>query len=67
MTDEMLPDKPLGPCQYFLYKFDRTLAILGIVGIALGALIVLKVADAQQIAIASIGVLGGYIGGRSGK
>jgi len=67
MTDEMLPTKPLTPVQYILYKLDRTLAILGIIGIAMGALVILKVADAQQIAIASIGVLGGYIGGRAGK
>jgi len=67
MTDEMLPIKPLTPKQYILYKLDRTLAILGIIGIALAALVILKVADAQQIAIASIGVLGGYIGGRAGK
>ena len=53
--------------QYILYKLDRTLAILGIIGIAMGALVVLKVADAQQIAIAAIGVLGGYVGGRAGK
>ena len=67
MTDEMLPTKPLTSVQYILYKLDRTLAILGIIGIALAALFFLKVADAQQIAIASIGVLGGYIGGRAGK
>jgi len=53
--------------QYVLYKLDRTFAILGIIGIAMGALILLQVADAQQIAIAAIGVLGGYVGGRSGK
>ena len=67
MTDEMLPTKPLTPMQYILYKLDRTLAILGIIGIAMGALFMLKVADAQQITIAAIGVLGGYIGGRTGK
>jgi len=67
MTEEITPTKPLTPVQYILYKLDRTLAIIGIIGIAMGALVILKVADAQQIAIASIGVLGGYIGGRAGK
>ena len=66
MTDNLEPVCQT-TSQYILYKLDRTLAILGIIGIAMGALVVLKVADAQQIAIAAIGVLGGYVGGRAGK
>jgi len=66
MEPETTDPKPTIPA-YILYKLDRTLAIAGIICIAMGALILLKIADAQQIAIAAIGVLGGYIGGRAGK
>ena len=66
MTEIPEEQKPTIPA-YILYKLDRTIAIAGIICIAMGALILLKVADAQQIAIAAIGVLGGYIGGRAGK
>lgn len=70
MTEELnetTDPKPLTPSQYILYKLDRTLAVVGIVLIALGAMIWLKVADAQQVAIAGISGLVGYIGGRAGK
>jgi len=40
--------------QYLLFKLDRTLAVAGVVIIALGAMVWLKVADAQQVAIAGI-------------
>jgi len=53
--------------QYVLFKLDRTLAVAGIVAIALGAMAFLKIAEAQQVAIAGISGLVGYIGGRSGK
>lgn len=52
---------------YLLYKLDRTLAVVGIIVIAVFAIKVLLPPDAQQIAIAAVGFLGGYIGGRSGK
>ena len=53
--------------QYILFKLDRTLAVVGIILIAVGAMAFLKIAEAQQVAIAGISGLVGYIGGRSGK
>lgn len=53
--------------EYVLYKLDRTVAILGIIVIALVALWMGKAPDSLQIAVAAIGGLVGYVGGRSGK
>jgi len=51
--------------ELLLYKIDRTLAIAGLVAIGL-AVCFTKVEDpSTQIAIAVIGALGVYIGGRS--
>lgn len=52
--------------EYVLYKLDRTLAIVGLVIIGVWSLAKLT-PETSQIAIAVVGVLGGYIGGRSGK
>ena len=53
--------------EYLVYKVDRTLAILGVIGIAMLALYIGKAPDSMNIATAAIGGLVGYVGGRSGK
>lgn len=53
--------------EFILYKVDRTLAILGVIAIALLALYLAKGPDSMNIATAAIGGLVGYVGGRSGK
>jgi len=53
--------------EYILYKMDRTLAVLGIIGIAVAALFVYAGAEGVQLGNVAIGGLVGYIGGRSGK
>ena len=50
---------------YLLYKLDRTLAILGIV--ILGTYAIFASAGENQIALAAIAGLVGYVGGRSGN
>jgi len=67
MTDqESAPEETkYDPGQYMLYKLDRTLAILGLVGIAVGAMVILG-ADAKDVCLAATGGLVGYIGGRAG-
>lgn len=67
----MTDDTPETECktvgEYILYKLDRTIAILGVVAIALLALYMAKGSDSINIATAAIGGLVGYVGGRSGK
>jgi hypothetical protein len=53
--------------EYVLFKVDRTLAILGVIAIAMLALWLAKGPDSMNIATAAIGGLVGYVGGRSGK
>lgn len=53
--------------EYILYKLDRTLAIGGVIAIALVAMAWLVPEAATQIASAAIGGLVGYVGGRTGK
>ena len=49
-----------------LYKLDRTIAISGLVAIGLWSLMSSgEKPDFIQVTIAVVGVLGGYIGGRS--
>jgi len=48
-----------------LYKLDRTLAILGIIGLGVWALKI-GTPESIQIAMAAIGGLVGYVGGRTG-
>lgn len=55
------------PIDYILYKMDRTLAIFGIIGIAVVALFIYANDSAVQIATGAIGGLVGYVGGRTGK
>ena len=55
------------PLEYVLYKMDRTLAIMGIIGIAVVALFIYANDSAVQIATGAIGGLVGYVGGRTGK
>ena len=51
---------------YLLYKLDRTIAIVGIVGLGAWALSI-STTESIQIAVAAVGFLGGYVGGRTGK
>ncbi len=53
--------------EYILYKLDRTLTILGVVSIAIVAMILISQDQAQQVATAAVGGLIGYLGGRAGK
>ena len=50
--------------KYILYKVDRTIAILGVIILGTWALRI-GTPESSQIAIAAIGGLIGYIGGRS--
>jgi hypothetical protein len=65
MSEEEVECKSVG--EYLLYKLDRSIAILGVIGIALMALYLGKAPDSMNIATAAIGGLVGYVGGRSGK
>jgi hypothetical protein len=52
--------------EFVLYKLDRTIAVVGL--IVLGAWSLVDVTpETSQIAIAVVGGLVGYVGGRSGK
>lgn len=53
--------------EYILYKLDRSIAIIGIIGITMYAMHTLPGEIAMQIASAGIGGLIGYVGGRTGK
>ena len=50
---------------YILYKMDRTIAVIGLVMLG-GWSLQSALPDTSQIAIAVVGALAGYIGGRSG-
>jgi len=53
--------------EYLLYKLDRTLTILGVVAIAITAMLRISPEVAQQVATAAVGGLIGYLGGRASK
>ncbi len=53
--------------EYILYKLDRTLAVIGVIVIAITAMFLIARQEAMQIATAAVGGLIGYIGGRAGK
>lgn len=56
--------------EYMLYKLDRTMAIVGIIGIAIVALVIYAETEngaAITIATGAISGLVGYVGGRTGK
>jgi len=64
MADEQEPEcKTI--LDLVLYKIDRTLAVCGVIAIAMFALWVCKALDGMNIATTAIGGLVGYIGGRS--
>jgi ribosome biogenesis SPOUT family RNA methylase Rps3 len=52
--------------EYVLYKLDRTLAVVGLIVLGCWSLVELT-PETSQIAIAVVGGLVGYVGGRSGK
>lgn len=62
MADDETPEYNLK--NLILYKLDRTLAIAGLVAIGVWSL-VKATPELTQVTIAVVGVLGGYIGGRS--
>ena len=66
MADEVTEPECKTITQYILYKLDRTLAIGGIIIIALLAIWLGKT-DSSNIVMAGISGLVGYVGGRSGK
>lgn len=69
LTVDGEPGEPVcyKPIDYVLYKMDRTLAILGIIGIAVLAVAIYANDSGVQIATGAIGGLVGYVGGRTGK
>ena len=52
--------------EMLLYKVDRTLAIAGLIVMGIWALKI-STPESIQLAMAAVGVLGGYIGGRTGR
>lgn len=64
MTDETPETECKTTIQYLLYKMDRSMAILGIIAIAVVALFYIQ--TPENIVSAAIGGLVGYVGGRSG-
>jgi len=67
MTEEELKPECRTVTEYLLYKLDRTLAVAGVIVIALCALWWVSANEALQIATAAVGGLIGYIGGRATK
>ena len=68
-----MPEEPIienGKCftvkEYLLYKLDRNIAIAGMILLA-GLALWRATPESVQIAMAVIGGLVGYIGGRTGK
>jgi len=53
--------------EYVLYKLDRSMAIMGIIGIAIVSIFVLGGNEGVQIATGAVGGLVGYVGGRTGN
>lgn len=68
MDNEPLIDKrkPRSAFEIITFKMDRTLAIIGIIFIG-GMAIRINSNEAIQLAMAAVGGLVGYIGGRAGK
>ena len=64
MAEETSPT-PRTLKEMILYKVDRTLAILGVIVLGAWALYI-GTTDSIQIAMAAIGGLVGYVGGRTG-
>ena len=53
--------------EYILFKLDRTIAILGLVGIAVGAMLFKEITEpAAKIVSGVAGALAVYVGGRGG-
>ena len=60
------PSGKIAPLEYLLFKLDRTVAVLGLILIALW-LCWLKLPEGLQVVNIVVGGLIGYIGGRVGK
>lgn len=58
---------PLSVSEQVLWKVDRSLAIIGIIAIAIVAIFFYKGNEGVQIVSAAIGGLVGYVGGRTGR
>ncbi len=65
MVDETTPTP--SAAEQILWKVDRSIAILGIVAIAIVAIFFYKGNEGVQIVSAAIGGLVGYVGGRTGR
>ena len=59
------PMEKIGIKEYILYKLDRTLAILGVIAIAIAAIFFYSGNEGVQIVSASVGGLVAYVGGRT--
>jgi len=67
MNDELIERRtPRSLGENLLFKVDRTVAIAGIIIMGVWAL-TLKTPESVNIAMAAIGGLVGYVGGRTGK
>jgi hypothetical protein len=53
--------------EYVLFKLDRNIAILGVVGIVALFCFGKVPPEAKEIALSALGILGVYIGGRGGN
>ena len=58
--------KPRSFIEIMLFKVDRTLAIIGVITLG-GMALRLNTTEAVQLAMAAVGGLVGYIGGRAGR
>jgi hypothetical protein len=74
MADEPVAIEPVAlepecrkPIDYVLWKLDRNMAIVGIIGIGILSLYKVIPQDSQQLAGAAITALATYVGIRSGK
>ena len=67
MADEPSVTGPLSMSEQILWKLDRSLAIIGIIAIAIVSIFFYKGSEGVQIVSAAIGGLVGYVGGRTGR
>lgn len=63
----MTEETELTKKDYLLYKLDRSVAIIGIILIAVAGILIYKGTEGVNIATTAIGGLVGYVGGRTGR